>query len=235
MPITIEQSVGEIAVEFSGSIPFFESKGIDYCCGGKHSLKDACLSKGLDPATVAAELGAKAADREKVPGTDWQKAPLAGLIDHILAKHHTYTREQTALVARLAEKVARVHGDRHPFLAELRDLVFAIGSELDDHLHKEEQVLFPMLRKLEAAGDQAPKNPVLTGPVRVMMSEHEAVGAQLARVRQLTGDLTPPDDACNSFRALYSGLADLEADLHLHIHLENNVLFARAGALGWAD
>jgi len=234
MNITETRTVGEIAVEYTGSIPLFENWKIDFCCGGKKSLKEACEQKGLPLQEVLGTLQKKVAERMEPGEMNWKEKSVGEVIGYIEEKHHTYTRSQTALLRRLAEKVARVHGQNHAELAGLNRLVQQMSDELDDHLAKEEQVLFTFFRKAEAGGTKG-MVPVLTMPIKVMMMEHETVGKQLLEARGLTHDFTPPEDACNSFQALYRGLADLEADLHRHIHLKNNILFPKASEMGLAE
>jgi regulator of cell morphogenesis and NO signaling len=233
MNITEARTVGEIAVEYTGSIPLFENWKIDFCCGGKKSLKEACEQKGLPLQEVLGTLQRKAAERMDSGEMNWKEKSVGEIIRFIEDKHHIYTRSQTGLLRKLAEKVARGHGENHSELAGLNRLVQQMSDELDDHLAKEEQVLFTFFRKAEAGGAEG-MGPVLTMPIKVMMMEHETVGKQLLEARGLTHNFTPPEDACNSFQALYRGLADLEADLHRHIHLENNVLFPKAAEMGLA-
>jgi regulator of cell morphogenesis and NO signaling len=228
MNYQVTKPVGDIAVEMPASIPYFEDKGIDYCCGGKRTLAEACEKAGADSGEVIQALEAMArTGSEKGPET-WPS--LGALIQHLLDKHHVYTREQLALVDRLGSKVLQVHGSNHPELAGIFGLFEQMAEELFEHLIKEEQVAFPYLMTLE---DQAgtlmfPFETFQAGPERVLMADHEAVGTQLAELRRLTQDYLAPAGACVTYRAFYQGLKDLELDLHRHIHLENNVLFPMA-------
>lgn len=196
--------------------------GLDYCCGGQRSLADAASERGLDLAATIAELDAieKAADASP----DWDG--IEGLVDHLEATHHTYLREALPRLVALADKVAGVHGAIHPELTTVAELVQELRDDLEPHLLKEERVLFPMIRDLATATAEPDFHcGSLSNPIRVMLSEHDTVGELLAALRASTDSYRVPDDGCASYQALYAGLAELEADTHLHVHKENNVLF----------
>lgn len=214
--------LGDIVTNNTAAARVLERHGLDFCCGGQRSLGDACAAAGLDTGTVVAELNAL----DSAPAPDWVSMPLAQLVDHLEAVHHRYLWEAMPHLAALAAKVEGVHGDRHPELLEVRRVYDELHAELEGHLMKEEQVLFPMVREL-AGSSESPEFHCgsLNGPIRVMLMEHDDAGEHLARLRELTGGYQPPPDACTSYGLLYSGLAELEADTHLHIHKENNVLF----------
>jgi regulator of cell morphogenesis and NO signaling len=164
-------------------------------------------------------------------GPDWSTAPLDAFCDHIESVHHGYLREAVPNLALMLEKVFRAHGAAHPELAELRRLFASFWGELGCHMQKEEQLLFPMCRALEqtpTAPESDPPPGTVQHPIAVLVLEHEAAGDDLAAMRALTRGYTPPDDACATYRGLLAGLAELEADMHLHIHKENNILFPRA-------
>ncbi len=227
------QTVASIATEYPSSIPLFENLKIDYCCGGNKTLKEACEKSGASLEKTLQALGEISVfpDREQ----DWSKGSISELVDFLVTKHHTYTREQLALLEKLSEKVARVHGQNHPELLKLRQVFTQIADELEPHMQKEEQVAFPYLLALErtARGEKTgelffPFEVFQNQPQRVLMADHEVVGEQLREARRLTGDFTPPKDACVTFQAFYQAFTELEADLHRHIHLENNVLFPMA-------
>lgn len=196
--------------------------GLDYCCGGDRPLSTAVDEAGLDLDVVVADLAATPAVAADEPS--WSGA--AELVDWIESTHHAYLRRTLPWLTELAEKVRGVHGERHPELSEVAALVGALRADLEPHLLKEERVLFPMIRALFGPGAGSPSDPdQLAAPIRVMRSEHEEVGALLARLRACADQYRAPDDGCASYDALYAGLADLEADTHRHVHLENNVLF----------
>ncbi|HTJ44555.1 MAG TPA: iron-sulfur cluster repair di-iron protein [Kofleriaceae bacterium] len=217
MNISNDTTVGEVAAERPASLRVFERAGIDYCCGGRRSLASACAKAGV----AMDELLAKIDDAERVTvtQTDWRSAPLADLIDHIEAVHHTFTRDELARATTLMEKVARVHGEVHPELPVMRGVLAELREELIPHLAKEERVLFPRIRA--GAGG-------IDAPVSVMLAEHDHAGDLLQHLRFLSKDYRLPDGACGSYRALYQSLEALEADLKVHIHLESNILFPRA-------
>jgi regulator of cell morphogenesis and NO signaling len=227
--------VRDFAVEVPGATRLFEKYGIDYCCGGAAALADACAAKGIDVGEVSARL-AELEHASASSGVDRSSWSLAALALHIVETHHTFTRSELERVERLLDKVCSVHGERHPEVLALRDTVRALTEDLLPHMLKEERVLFPFIEALERAkhaGQRPPTPPFgsVAFPVRMMRVEHDAAGALLARMRQITTDYTPPPDACLTFRTLYEALAELERDLHEHIHLENNVLFPRAETL----
>jgi regulator of cell morphogenesis and NO signaling len=229
---TTEQTVREIALANPAFIRVFEKFGIDYCCGGRKPLNEACAAKGLNVVEVEAALDAA---EDAAPATDvnWRLEPLAKLAEHIVAKHHAYVRTELPRLEMLAEKVVRRHGDTQPHLGELQRLVGEISTEMAQHMVKEEVVLFPYIAKLEyahVAGNPAPKSCFnsVESPIAVMTEEHEHTGAALAQIRELTDGFTPPLGACPTYLAYYRALLEFEQDMHQHVHFENNVLFPRA-------
>jgi regulator of cell morphogenesis and NO signaling len=226
----LDRTLGQLVTERPSRATFFERKGLDYCCGGNRSFRDACARHGLQPGTVLGELAEW--DRRAVGESDpdWSLAPLRVLCDHIEDTHHGYLREAVPNLALMLEKVFRAHGEAHPELAELRRVFAAFWGELDCHMRKEEQILFPWCRALtEGPTPPAPRLPAcgVQSPIAVLVQEHEAAGDELAAMRALTRGYVPPDDACATYRGLLAGLAELEADMHRHIHKENNILFPR--------
>jgi len=198
--------------------------GLDYCCGGQRSLAQAVAEAGLDPETTVAALDATPTRRHDV---EWHG--MDGLVDHLEATHHAYLGEALPRLVALADKVAGVHGGNHPELAGVASLVKELRADLEPHLMKEEQILFPMIREL-ASATSAPSFHCgsLTNPIAVMAAEHDNVGNLLSELRTRTDAYRVPDDGCASYQALYDGLAELEADTHLHVHKENNLLFRAA-------
>lgn len=230
MLITSETQVRDIAVEQPGAISLLEEFGIDYCCGGKHTLQEACARRNLNVSTVLSKLADRQPESSKA---NWKVARLSDLIEHIVATHHTFTRERLGLLGELAAKVERRHGTHHPEILEVNKAIAALAAETTHHFYCEENILFPYIKELET-GEQPAQPPVFASveqPVTRMMMEHDQTGGELARLRELTNNYRPPADACTTFRALYSALKELECDLHQHIHLENNILFPRAIAL----
>ena len=220
MTITATTPVGEIAAAHPLATRVFARHRIDYCCGGGVALEHACADRGIDASAVLAEVQAEVAGAPE-QAVDWRSAPLAELTKHIVATYHVPLKEELPRLGGMVRKVHRVHGDKDPErLGELVRAFAALKADLDAHLMKEEQILFPMI--------ESGQGPTALAPMSVMEHEHEVAGELLARIRTLTDDHTPPPAACNTWRALYAGLAALETDLHAHIHLENNVLHPRA-------
>ncbi|MBP7929745.1 MAG: iron-sulfur cluster repair di-iron protein [Acidimicrobiia bacterium] len=199
-----------------------ERHQLDYCCGGQRTLQQACDELGLDADTIIIELESLDAAQP----ADWTSLSPAQLVDRIEATHHRYLHEELPRLAALAHKVAGVHGWRHPELNELHTAYLALEQDLKPHLMKEERVLFPMIRELDAA-TAAPAFHCgsLRNPISMMLIEHDRAGELLAQLRGLSNGYLVPDDACASYKALFVGLEELEADTHLHVHIENNVLF----------
>lgn len=226
--ISPETHVAALVLEEPSRARVFERYGIDYCCGGETPLETACAARGLDVGAVLAALAEPPA--RGAEDVDWSTASVAALVDHIVEQHHAYLREELAPLAALVDKVARAHDDAHPELAEVQETFRAVADELDDHMRKEERVLFPACVALERGAAETALESV-SSPIRVMLHEHDEVGAGLARLRELTSGYEPPADACNSYRAMLDRLLTLELDTHRHVHEENNVLFPRALAL----
>jgi regulator of cell morphogenesis and NO signaling len=194
---------------------------LDYCCNGARRLDDACAPLGLDPAVVTAALVDIASALD-----DWTLLGPAQLTDHIEQTHHAFLHTELARLSSLLTKVNDVHGARHPELAEITSTYETLRADLEPHLLKEERVVFPMIRELASSAETAHLHAgALRNPVSVLLAEHDRAGELLANLRTRTGNYRAPADGCASYRALFSGFADLEADTHLHIHKENNVLF----------
>jgi regulator of cell morphogenesis and NO signaling len=201
----------------------FESRGLDYCCGGQRTLSEACALVGLDLAATVAELSHVGATSG---AARWTTMSADELVGHLESTHHRYLWEEMPRVSALVEKIVSVHGDRHPELVEIASCFAQVRADLEPHMVKEERMLFPMIRELAASTDlPAFQCGSLRNPISVMLSEHDAVGDLLAKLRRLTDGYTPPADGCGSYVACFAAMADLEADTHLHIHKENNVLF----------
>ena len=227
MNTATEKTLRDLALETPAAARVFEKLHLDYCCGGNQTLQQACERVNLPTGEVLASL--EEAPREGTP-RDWLIEPLAALIAHIRETHHAFTRSEMARLGPLFDKVCAAHGERHPELAEMRDIFRGLAAELTSHLMKEEMVLFPYIERMEAAGGPAAPPPFGTvrNPIVMMVHEHDGAGEALRSLRQMSRDYTPPADACTSFRTLYAALAGFEGDLHQHIHLENNILFPRA-------
>ena len=237
MTITATKTVGEIAAELPGSTHELEKLGIDYCCGGSRTLGEACVQAKIpvQEALERLDKGAAAAT-ESGEAKGWQNQPLVDLIAHINSTHHVFVRSECPRIQALAQKVVEVHGKNHPELLEMQQIFSALSEDLSLHLMKEENILFPCLLRMEEsalAGEPAP--PAMFGtvmnPIGMMMQEHDGAGDALRSLRFITSEYKLPEDACASYRTLYEALRGFEADLHQHIHLENNILFPRAAAM----
>ncbi len=226
------QTVREIALEQPTSIRVFEHYGIDYCCGGRKPLAEACIQNNLFIEDVLAALESAAKSDAPLP-VDWSHASLRQLIEHIVATHHSYVKRELPRLAVLAQKVVNRHGDTQPHLLALQKALAQLDDELTHHLAKEEIVLFPYVAALEAALATGGSLPdacfgTVANPIATMTSEHDAAGALLAEIHGLSNHFTTPAGACPTYHAYYDGLKEFEQDLHQHIHLENNILFPRA-------
>ena len=224
----LETTVGQLVTERPGRARVFEAFGIDYCCGGKKPLAQAILEKGLDQHTVLRILDAF---DEQAPAAerDWSRSSLAALADHIEQTHHAYLKNELPRLEYLVTKVANRHGSHTPQLVDLARVFVAFRLELESHMQKEEVVLFPICRQMESAtSPQRFHCGSVENPIAVMVREHEDAGDALKRMRELTNDYTPPPDACNTYRALFDSLRELELDMHRHVHKENSILFPKA-------
>jgi regulator of cell morphogenesis and NO signaling len=222
-------TVGSIVAQRPALSRVFEQAGIDYCCGGKISLEQACRKKRIDPQTFLAQLEEAAAGDASV---DAAAMSLTALADHIEATHHTYLKSELPRLDAMTQKVATVHGGEDARLHQVRETFLALAAEMTSHMMKEEQILFPMVRQLEASSTPPAFHcGSLANPIHQMEMEHDQAGAALAKLRDLSDGFNPPDWACNTYRAMLDALAHLERDLHQHVHKENNILFPHAIAL----
>ena len=224
MTITEQTPIGEIAAAVPSSVRVFQRHGIDFCCGGKRPLSAVCAEQGLSFAGIVDTINASVAPA--ADNRDWTKAPLGELVDSILVTYHDPLREELPRLEELAARVVHVHGDKAPYLTRVHEILGELSADLHNHMRKEELVLFPALRALDEGRSRY--TDWLAAPIAVMEHEHDRAGALLAELRRLTGNYVAPDWACATFRALFAGLDELEASMHVHVHLENNVLFPRA-------
>jgi regulator of cell morphogenesis and NO signaling len=234
MNITRETLVADIATAEPATIKVFQAHNLDFCCGGRIPLSEACERRGADTEAVMSEL--RAALDAPADTTDWQRAPLSELVGYIQKRFHHALREELPRLHQMVDRVVDRHGRRLPdTLLPLKHTFERLQGELLDHMAKEDAVLFPAIAALEASADESGSATRpwswINGPIHVMEAEHEDAGAALARLREITNGYAPPEDACPTFRGLYYGLAQLESDMHLHVHLENNILFPRAEQL----
>ena len=233
MTFAAEKTIREIAVEHPSTIRVFERFGIDYCCGGRKLLPEACADLQLSYDQVVEKIEETLNASEPGENPSLANATLAKVIQTIVRKHHVFTRQELPRLKTLAFKVESRHGNKHPELAAIRECVDKLEHEMFEHMLKEEDVLFPAIARAEfcvRAGQPPPSTMFgsMENPVRKMMTEHDAAGALCAEIKRLSSTYTPPEDACPSYRGLYAGLLDFERDLHQHVHLENNILFPGA-------
>jgi regulator of cell morphogenesis and NO signaling len=224
----LESTVGQLVTERPGRARVFEAFGIDYCCGGKKPLAQAIRENGLDEKAVLRILDTF---DEQAPQTEreWSKATLTELADHIEQTHHAYLKQELPRLEFLVNKVANRHGSHTPGLVELAAVFNAFKAELESHMRKEEVVLFPICRAMDCAtGPQQFRCGSVENPIAVMVREHDDAGDAMRRMRQLTNDYSPPIDACNTYRAMFDSLRELEQDMHRHVHKENSILFPKA-------
>lgn len=230
-----EPTIAELVTKDFRKAEVFKKHGIDFCCGGKKTVAKACKEKGLDTAMIEKELK----DAEKQPPSvaeDFNTMELDVLADYIVKKHHSYVIQSIPIIFQYTQKVANVHGDRHPEAVEIASKFLIVVDELNRHMMKEENILFPFINKLaEGKRDNsrvgAPAFGTIANPVRMMEMEHEEVGNVMEEINKLANGFTPPTGACTTFRISYAKLKEFEDDLHQHIHLENNILFPKAIAL----
>ena len=226
--ITADRTLAEVVSADPAATRVFEAYALDYCCGGRRRIDEACAKAGVEVDAVLEALD----DLGPAPEVDWASLGPADLVDHLETAHHAYLHTELGRLTALVDKVLGVHGARHPELADIAATYAELRADLEPHLVKEEQVLFPMIRELASA--TAPPSfhcGSLQNPISVMLAEHDRVGELLATLRTLTDGYGPPADGCASYRTLYAGLAELEADTHLHVHKENNLLFPAVVAL----
>ncbi len=230
-----DETLGQLAAKDLRKVQVFKKYGLDFSCGGKKTVKEACEEKGLDVTKIEQELQLtdKVPAAHPIPYNEWN---LDFLVDYIINTHHRYIRKQLPDITTYANKVMEVHGDVHPELIEINQLVKALSSTLTDHLEREERTLFPYIKEL-ARADKNTRPPQATHFSSIQdvvgnhENEHEGVGENLNSIRELTSNYALPEDACATFTLLYRLLNEFEEDIHLHIHLENNILFPKAIAL----
>lgn len=230
--------VGDIVASDFRAAGVFEQFGIDFCCGGRRSVTEACRSVAADPDAVMRAL--EALPGADASGEDVATWPVDRLIDHIVVVHHDYVRGAIPTIGRYLAKLVEVHGSRHPELLRIAEHFDDISRELGQHMMKEEQVLFPFIRDLaenakEACGGLMSPFGTVQNPIRMMEHEHRDAADEMEGIRQLSHNYTPPDDGCATYRVCMGELERFERDLHRHVHLENNVLFPRAIALENGD
>lgn len=231
MELTQDKTVADFVTENIKTAHIFKKHGIDFCCGGGISIAKACTKHNVDQELLEREL--LEVDKTIDRSHNYDQWDISFLIDHIINVHHTYVNESLPIISEYANKVAKVHGQHYTEVVEVNKLFHEVANELLSHLQKEEQVLFPFIKQLAQAETTEVSSPFgsVNNPIGMMEHEHEGAGNIFKEIARLTNDYTPPPEACNTFRALYSKLEEFEQDLHLHIHLENNILHPKAIAL----
>ncbi|HEY6944612.1 MAG TPA: iron-sulfur cluster repair di-iron protein [Candidatus Acidoferrum sp.] len=232
MSLTSTTKVGDIAAANPAAKKVLEEAGVDYCCGGAKSLHEACMHTGVSAEEILKRLqeNSRQAGPEEA---NWSSARLADLTKHIVEKHHKYVRGTIPRVSALLVKVRGKHGANHPELARIEAEFLGVGQEMYAHMQKEEQILFPYIERLERAEEgreeiEPPFFQTVRNPVHMMMQDHDTAGQALQAMRKLSSGYQLPAEACESYRELYRSLQEFEADMHTHVHLENNILFPRA-------
>lgn len=226
-----EKTVADVVTENIKAAHIFKKHGIDFCCGGGVSIKKACEKANIDPAILEAEL--LNLDVVQDRGMDYNSWKLDFLAAHIENIHHAYVEENSPMLLQYAQRVNHVHGHHYTELGEIENLVKQVVQELASHMKKEELILFPFIKKMVKAEREGSPVPAIhfgtvENPIKMMESEHEEAGEILRRIAELSNNYTPPQGACNTYRAFYAKLDEFEQDLHQHVHLENNILFPKA-------
>ena len=232
MRFTTTTKVGEIAAANPAAKKVLEEAGVDYCCGGAKSLNEACTHTGVSAEEILRRLQE---NRHRVgpQEANWAGAPLADLTKHIVEEHHKYVRGAVPRISALLAKVKAKHGESHPELAAIEEEFLGLGQEMYAHMQKEEQILFPYIEKLERATEgqeelEPPFFQTVRNPVHMMIEEHDSAGRALQVMRRLSTGYRAPAEACQRYTEVYRSLEEFEADMHTHVHLENNILFPRA-------
>ncbi|MBD0822860.1 iron-sulfur cluster repair di-iron protein [Aestuariibaculum marinum] len=235
MSTITQKQVGEFVAEDFRTAAVFTQYGIDFCCRGNRTLEDVCEKNGIETSELVDRLE-QVLNSQGNQTIDYKSWPLDLLVDYIEKKHHRYVEDKIPILKQFLDKLCRVHGERHPELFEVNELFTASAGELAQHMKKEELVLFPFVKKLVKAelADievEAPGFGTVKNPIAMMMKEHDNEGVRFRKIAEITDNYTPPADACNTYRVTFAMLQEFEEDLHLHIHLENNILFPAAEKL----
>ncbi len=231
MTITKEQTVAECVADNYQTAVIFKDNNIDFCCGGKISIEDACKKNNIDEETLLQSLNELVQNKKQENPVEQYE--LDDLADYIVGKHHKYVRESIPQIEPFLDKVVDAHSQRHPELYKVRENFLKVKNELLAHMVKEERVLFPFIKEMVKAKKNGSKVAppffgTIRNPINMMEADHESAGNDFKEIRSITNALTPPSDACNTYRVTFSLLDEFESDLHRHIHLENNILFPKS-------
>jgi regulator of cell morphogenesis and NO signaling len=225
------KTVAELVTENYKTADVFKKNGIDFCCGGKVSVKSICEKKNIGYEKIKREL--EAVEQANDLSHDFKSWDMEKLVDHIITVHHGYVNDNIPIISQYADKVAKVHGHANPEVIKINQLFQIIAQELNSHMYKEENILFPYIKNLaqveaEKLDFELPHFGTIQNPINMMENEHTAVGDLGFQIAELSNNYNPPAHACNTYRVLFAKLKEFEEDLHQHIHLENNILFPRA-------
>jgi regulator of cell morphogenesis and NO signaling len=233
--LLFRMTLSEIVNKDFRTAKIFEKYSMDFCCRGNKTLSEACYEKGLKSAQVLAELKNLETNNKEdsVKFEEWEPDFLT---DYIINNHHLYIRNTAPYISGLAEKVVSAHGSNHPEVIQIRNIFAALSKDLNRHLMKEEQILFPYIKNLvKIKNDKSKFEPPyfssVANPIKMMEAEHTSAGDEMYEIRKLSNNYLPPKDACNTFKIMYKKLKEFEEDLHRHVFLENNILFPKAIAL----
>jgi len=221
-----DKTIGEIVAADYRAASVFKEAGIDFCCGGKKSIEETCAEKGIDKS----ELISKLERLESTPNTtthnfiEWE---LGFLCDYVVNTHHKYVLKSLPVLVAYTEKIASVHGDRHPELREVTRLFSHINEELLQHLKNEEKILFPAIKEVLKSGSPEAKE-TIKSEISRLSGEHEFAGGVMDKINVITSGYLVPDDGCNTYQIAFRLLNEFEDDLHTHVHLENNILYPKA-------
>lgn len=223
-----ENIVGEVVAKDYRTASVFKSHRIDFCCKGNRSINEVCEKNNLNTDALLDELN-QAAQSSSESTSDFQSWDMDLLADYIEKKHHRYVEKKIPELNAFLNKISKVHGEHHPELLEIEALFAASAHELLAHMHKEETILFPYIRKMATdENSQSPPFGTVQNPIEMMMKEHDTEGERFRKIAGLSDNYNPPQDACTTYRVAFSMLQEFEDDLHKHIHLENNILFPKA-------
>ena len=226
------KEIGQYVADDFRTAAIFSKYKIDFCCNGNRTVEEACDKKGIDSNMLLDELN-QVLDSKSGESIDYKSWPLDLLAEYIEKKHHRYVEEKIPVLLQFLNKLCRVHGERHPELFKINELFAASAGELASHMKKEELILFPFVKRMVNANlkneaIQSPQFGTVENPIEMMMEEHDTEGQRFREIAELTDNYNPPADACNTYKVTYAMLEEFEKDLHLHIHLENNILFPKA-------
>ncbi|NRD24361.1 iron-sulfur cluster repair di-iron protein [Winogradskyella litoriviva] len=226
------KEIGQYVADDFRTAAIFSKYKIDFCCNGNRTVEEACNKKGIDSTILLDELN-QVLDSKSGESIDYKSWPLDLLTEYIEKKHHRYVEEKIPVLLQFLNKLCLVHGERHPELFKINELFTASAGELASHMKKEELILFPFVKRMVNAtlkneAIQSPQFGTVENPIEMMMEEHDTEGQRFREIAELTDNYNPPADACNTYKVTYAMLEEFEKDLHLHIHLENNILFPKA-------